>query len=379
MIEKLVNWIMPNAAKSVEGEQTTLQKLQPYLTLSIQWWETVTNTTLSDYAQIELGVKTTNTGEDDLTPSEPVDTGEDAPSEPVDAGEDDLTPSEPVDTGEDAPSEPVDAGEDAQSEPVDTGEDAPSEPVNAGEGEDAQSEPVDAGEDNQDQSEGTQSEDTTESETTNSDVSAMTAILCDAMMRAVSGLDMILTPTGFAVANNQNIAPASKERVERYLNDLKQRRDLTLEAYIMDNRIESSTFPKSVYAGYHLLRYLGEQVNLLEKHLAMLPQMQQAEAEIERTVTGTAIMDELRAYRYSMLNPNNCSDERYKLTKQVQLLVWKIVTNQKEQSIITAKRDLAGMLRRSSTYDLAWQMTDAYNRWKDNSFQNKRESNGFWA
>ena len=333
MIEKLVNWIMPNAAKSVEGEQTTLQKLQPYLTLSIQWWETVTNTTLSDYAQIELGVKTTNTGEDDLTPSEPVDTGEDAPSEPV----------------------------------------------NAGEGEDAQSEPVDAGEDNQDQSEGTQSEDTTESETTNSDVSAMTAILCDAMMRAVSGLDMILTPTGFAVANNQNIAPASKERVERYLNDLKQRRDLTLEAYIMDNRIESSTFPKSVYAGYHLLRYLGEQVNLLEKHLAMLPQMQQAEAEIERTVTGTAIMDELRAYRYSMLNPNNCSDERYKLTKQVQLLVWKIVTNQKEQSIITAKRDLAGMLRRSSTYDLAWQMTDAYNRWKDNSFQNKRESNGFWA
>lgn len=304
MIEKLLNWIMPNAAKNVEGEQTTLQKLQPYLPLSIQWWEKVTNTTLSDYAQIELGVKTTDAGEDDH-----------AQSEPVNAGEDDHEPSG----------------------------------------------------------------NTTESETTNSDVSAITAILCDAMIRAVSGLDMILTPTGFAVANNQNIAPASKDRVERYLNDLKQRRDLTLEAYIMDNRIESSTFPKSVYAGYHLLRYLGEQVNLLEKHIAMLPQMQRAEAEIERTVTGTAIMEDLRAYRYSMLNPNNCSDERYKLTKQVQLLVWKIVTNQKEQSIITAKRDLAGMLRRSSTYDLVWQMTDAYNRWKDNSFQNRRESNGFWA
>ena len=38
-------------------------------------------------------------------------------------------------------------------------------------------------------------------------------IVTEALRRAIPSLDVVLTPNGFGVVSNQNIAPASKERV----------------------------------------------------------------------------------------------------------------------------------------------------------------------
>lgn len=48
------------------------------------------------------------------------------------------------------------------------------------------------------------------------------------MLHAVPQLDLVLTPNGFGVVSNTNIAPASKERVERLLLSLEKMRDDTL-------------------------------------------------------------------------------------------------------------------------------------------------------
>ena len=40
------------------------------------------------------------------------------------------------------------------------------------------------------------------------------AVVCEAMRTAIPSLDIVITPNGFGVVSNQNIAPASKERVE---------------------------------------------------------------------------------------------------------------------------------------------------------------------
>ena len=42
-------------------------------------------------------------------------------------------------------------------------------------------------------------------------------IASEAMRRAIPSLDLVLTPNGFGVVSNQNIAPASKERVDRLI------------------------------------------------------------------------------------------------------------------------------------------------------------------
>ena len=45
-------------------------------------------------------------------------------------------------------------------------------------------------------------------------------IASEALRRAIPSLDLVLTPNGFGVVSNQNIAPASKERVDRLIGSL---------------------------------------------------------------------------------------------------------------------------------------------------------------
>ena len=53
-------------------------------------------------------------------------------------------------------------------------------------------------------------------------------IVNEAFRRALSQLDVILTPNGFGIVSNANIAPASKERIERLLSSLLINRDAAI-------------------------------------------------------------------------------------------------------------------------------------------------------
>ena len=50
----------------------------------------------------------------------------------------------------------------------------------------------------------------------------------EAFRRAIPHLDVILTPNGFGIVSNTNIAPASKERITRLLDTLLDNRDAAL-------------------------------------------------------------------------------------------------------------------------------------------------------
>jgi hypothetical protein len=54
------------------------------------------------------------------------------------------------------------------------------------------------------------------------------AVVYEAFRRAVPQLDIILTPNGFGIVSNTNIAPASKERINRLLDALLENRDAAL-------------------------------------------------------------------------------------------------------------------------------------------------------
>ncbi len=54
------------------------------------------------------------------------------------------------------------------------------------------------------------------------------AVVAEAFATAIPALDLVLTPNGFGVVSNQNVAPASPARVERLIASLKDRRDSLL-------------------------------------------------------------------------------------------------------------------------------------------------------
>ena len=56
----------------------------------------------------------------------------------------------------------------------------------------------------------------------------VTVVACDALRRAIPALDLVLTPNGFGVVQNNNVVPASKERVERLIQSCIDRRDFAI-------------------------------------------------------------------------------------------------------------------------------------------------------
>lgn len=59
-------------------------------------------------------------------------------------------------------------------------------------------------------------------------VSTTQVVVFEAFRRALSHLDVILTPNGFGIVSNANIAPASKERIERLQSSLLINRDAAI-------------------------------------------------------------------------------------------------------------------------------------------------------
>ena len=51
-------------------------------------------------------------------------------------------------------------------------------------------------------------------------LTATCVVAHEAMLRAVPSLDLVLTPNGFGIVSNQNVAPASRERVSRLIASL---------------------------------------------------------------------------------------------------------------------------------------------------------------
>ena len=62
----------------------------------------------------------------------------------------------------------------------------------------------------------------------------------EALRRAIPSLDIVRTPNGFGIVSNQNVAPASKDRVERLIGQMASQRDHFINMLLADLRTRSS-------------------------------------------------------------------------------------------------------------------------------------------
>jgi hypothetical protein len=95
----------------------------------------------------------------------------------------------------------------------------------------------------------------------------MTRYIClDAFYRQIPQLDLVLTPTGFGVVSNQNVAPASRDRVQALQENIRNERDDSLERMIrllLGNADWAGSFramllvPSVIFLSDHLREYAG--------------------------------------------------------------------------------------------------------------------------
>ena len=131
---------------------------------------------------------------------------------------------------------------------------------------------------------------------------AQRIVVCEALRNAVPSLDLVLTPNGFGVVSNQNIAPASKERVARLVNSLAEQRDELLELFIpmlvgaskWKESAQYGFFSASLFPNIDLASLCGFTANRWEKYVELRPKAIDIENSLAEEFISSELMNKFR-------------------------------------------------------------------------------------
>ena len=213
-------------------------------------------------------------------------------------------------------------------------------------------------------------------------------IVYEAFRCALPHLDVILTPNGFGIVSNTNIAPASKERISRLLDSLLENRDAAiaqllshlckLPQWLSTEQAEffrATMFPNTSLANrfQRIAEGRWEQYNTLR--LALLP--------IEEYIATQYISEPLIASLRAQVQSCQFSTEKHKhicrVLQAVEVECLKDTTSTTLSS--QAHRTLTHLVEliRSNPEDFPeWHESTTAQIYAPPIFENKKESKGYW-
>lgn len=212
-----------------------------------------------------------------------------------------------------------------------------------------------------------------------------TAIACDAFRRSVPSLDLILTANGFGVVSNNNVAPASKERIERLMASLDNQRIKAISTMIgllaklsqwlttdRGHWLTSSFFTSPDDA--RLAKAALKNEDGWEAFIELREKAAPIEQAISEKWLGQALTARLRA---TLATDRSGSSDVVTLAKTVrQLVIDEIISNRRPVKNLDR---LVNYIRNNSTLYPEWQSDPVAELFEDKwRFQNKKEAAGYF-
>lgn len=170
---------------------------------------------------------------------------------------------------------------------------------------------------------------------------AQRLVCLKAARQAVPQLDLVLTATGFGVVSNQNVAPASRERVDRLLEQLRKKESIATDRLLFSllttpwrNSTQATRRITSLIWCPSLLRSYGAKPNgqevYQEEFLALQPAIADAEAYIIQLISGALYQELVRQER----QPSKTDPEVYYIiTEQARRLMAAIIAGHSLKSL----------------------------------------------
>ena len=202
-------------------------------------------------------------------------------------------------------------------------------------------------------------------------------VVADALLRAIPQLDLVLTPNGFGIVSNQNVVPASKERIDRLMATLELTRDRALQQ-LLPMLTHIPDWPQASYFGATLFPFmdiaplLGHRDHFWSRHQDYQPRLVQMEQELADKFISVALYQRLRRAQlsgsYSILEADLINRLR---AVELTLLRGEKLPILELHSMVT--------LIRSNPEDFPeWAASSTAALYTDQSFHNKKQSSGYW-
>jgi len=202
-----------------------------------------------------------------------------------------------------------------------------------------------------------------------------------ALADAIPSLDLVQTVNGFAVVSNQNLAPASRDRVDRLIAAHRSQRDTAISALIprlaaapqwrdtpQCDYFRSTLFPTPAH-----IRPIASGAATWERYEELHPAIAAAEDRLATEYISPELMQRLRDEALG-LSPLSTLDAR--LCEALRAHVADIIQDRPLRD--TALRDIVDYIRlRPDTFP-EWHRSDTARLFSPPVFRNSKESPGYW-
>ena len=207
-------------------------------------------------------------------------------------------------------------------------------------------------------------------------------VACHAYMSAIPSLDLVLTPNGFGIVSNQNVAPASRERVDALITSLESQRDAAIEALIY--RLSSRTdwrestqgkyFAATMFPFLNLCRRLAIREHLWDSY----QQLHERLIKIENVLADTYFSQEqMQVFRTHVITQGRTATPlEEQVIRSLQSYELQLLTD--VQVHPQCYYDLVNIIREHEEVFPAWHASSTAELYTPTVFRNKKSASAYW-
>ena len=216
-------------------------------------------------------------------------------------------------------------------------------------------------------------------------VCALLVTVHEAFMRAVPSLDLVLTPNGFGIVSNQNIAPASRERVARLVASLETSRDIAIEQLIHNLFLNAQWcqgtmrrwFNATLFPNIDLADLCGFTEHRWANYLGLRSKAIETEQRLADEFISPEQMAVLRGEVMSMYIDFSLTTSLH--TQVIERLRQVVATILQGNPVpVTSLRDIVDLMRKHGENFPQFADSNTRKLFEPPVFENKKKANGYW-
>ena len=220
-------------------------------------------------------------------------------------------------------------------------------------------------------------------------VYATKVIVCEAYKNAIPSLDLILTPNGFGVVSNSNIAPASKDRVNRLLDSLESERDAAIRLLLLElpnvpewcSSSQAVFFCSTLFPNLDICDFVGLGKHLWQKYCELRQILLDIEMHIVAHFIGQEQMDDFRKEAVSHSSSSHLVKSVIRSLRAYEAQILKQRLSETAPSVFsppTALVHIVNVIRNHPSEFPSWHTSDIAKLFEPPVFENKIEDTGYW-
>jgi len=206
-------------------------------------------------------------------------------------------------------------------------------------------------------------------------------VVADALRRAIPSLDIVLTPNGFGVINTNNLAPASKPRIDRLVGSMLSHRDDCIAALLPElpgaskwlTSPQADFFGATLFPTLEIVEAIGSTSSTKwERYIELRQTVIDLEASLAKEWLSPELLSALRAKNIR----SSLNNKRSTLVSQVKA---QIICYLRESSFNSRRlADIVNYIRQSPNDFPEWHQSPTASLFAPPIFRNQKQSGGYF-